>query len=204
MPEVLDAIKQRRSIRKYLPQQVPSELVEEVLVAAGWAPSAHNSQPWRFIVLEDVLVKRTLADAMADAWVADLAKVGLTVQADMRKERVERFADAPVLILACSTMESLRKFPDEKRQRNEHDLAMQSLGAAMQNLLLMAHTAGLGACWFCAPGFCKETVRKVMKIPGVVEPEAFVIMGYSAETPVVPTKKSIGEYCFVDEWGRKL
>ena len=189
MSDLLDAIKQRRSIRKYLPRKVPSELVEKVLVTAGWAPSAHNSQPWRFIVLEDALVKRTLADAMADAWVADLAKVGLTVQADMRKERVERFADAPVLILACSTMESLRKFPDEKRQRNEHDLAMQSLGAAMQNLLLTAHAAGLGACWFCAPGFCKETVRRVLKIPDAVEPEALVIMGYPAEKPEVPPKK---------------
>jgi coenzyme F420-0:L-glutamate ligase / coenzyme F420-1:gamma-L-glutamate ligase len=204
MPEVLDAIKQRRSIRKYLPQQVPSELVDEVLVAAGWAPSAHNSQPWRFIILENTLVKRALADAMADAWAADLVKDGVKIVAKMREERVVRFANAPILILACSTMDGLRKFPDEKRQMCERDLAMQSLGAAMQNLLLMAHTRGLGGCWFCAPGFCKETVRKMLKIPDTVEPEAFVIMGYSAEIPLVPTKKSLGEYCFVDGWGKKL
>lgn len=202
MPEVLDAIRRRRSIRKYQPRQVPSEVVLEALVAAGWAPSAHNSQPWRFIVLADASVKEELADAMADAWAADLAKDGVTVDADMRKERVERFADAPVLILTCSTMDGLRKFPDEKRQICERDLAMQGLGAALQNLLLAAHVKGLGACWFCAPGFCKETVRKVLQIPEAVEPEAFVIMGYPAETPSVPTKKSLGEYCFVDVWGR--
>ena len=204
MPEMLDAIRQRRSVRKYQPRQVPSELVEEVLVAAGWAPSAHNSQPCRFIVLEDALVKRRLADAMADAWAADLAKDGAKVDAKMREERVERFAKAPVLILACSTMDGLRKFPDAKRQMCERDLAMQSLGAAMQNLLLVAHVKGLGACWFCAPGFCKEIVRKVLKIPDSVEPEAFVIVGYPAETPSVPKKKSFAEYCFMDEWGRKL
>jgi nitroreductase len=101
-------------------------------------------------------------------------------------------------------MEGLRKFPDEKRQICEHDLAMQSLGAAMQNLLLMAHVVGLGACWFCAPCFCKETVRKMLKIPDAVEPEAFVIMGYSAEIPLVPTKKSLGEYCFMDMWDKKI
>jgi coenzyme F420-0:L-glutamate ligase/coenzyme F420-1:gamma-L-glutamate ligase len=106
--------------------------------------------------------------------------------------------------LACSTMEGLRKFPDEKRQLCERDLAMQSLGAAMQNLLLTAHASGLGACWFCAPGFCKEIVRKVLKIPDAVEPEAFVLMGYPAEMPSVPKKKSLAEYCFVDEWGRKF
>jgi coenzyme F420-0:L-glutamate ligase/coenzyme F420-1:gamma-L-glutamate ligase len=204
MPEVLDAIQYRRSIRKYLPSQVPSELVNEVLVAAGWAPSAHNSQPWRFIVLSDASVKRKLSDAMADAWATDLAKDGLTVEENKREERVGRFANAPVLILACSTMVGLRKFPDEERQKCERDLAMQSFGAAMQNLLLVAHAKGLGACWFCAPGFCKETVREILKIPDMVEPEAFVIMGYPDEKPAVPPKKLLVDYCFVDEWGGKL
>ena len=199
-----DVIKKRRSIRKYLPKKVPKEAVLEVLVAAGWAPSAHNSQPWRFIVLKDASVKRELAAAMADAWALDLAKDGVTVDADKCKERIERFENAPVLILACSTIEGLRKFPDKKRQMCERDLAMQSLGAAMQNLLLAAHSSGLGACWFCAPGFCKDIVRKVLKIPEAVEPEAFVIIGYPAENPPVPTKKSLGEYCFLDLWGKKL
>jgi coenzyme F420-0:L-glutamate ligase / coenzyme F420-1:gamma-L-glutamate ligase len=204
MPDLLDAIKQRRSIRKYLPKPVPKELVKEVLVAAGWAPSAHNSQPWRFIVLVDASGKRELATAMAQAWAADLAKDGAIVDAQMQKERVERFANAPALILACSTMEGLRNFPDRERQMCERDLAMQSFGAALQNLLLTAHAAGLGACWFCAPGFCKETVRKVLKIPDTVEPEAFVILGYAAESPSAPKKKSLGEYCFMDLWGSKL
>jgi F420 biosynthesis protein FbiB-like protein len=202
MTDVLDAIKQRRSVRKYQPKPVPSKLVEEVLVAAGWAPSAHNAQPWRFIVLADPSVKRELADAMADAWATDLAKDGLKVDADKRKERVERFTNAPVLILACLTMEGLRKFPDEERQKCERDLAVQSFGAAMQNLLLAAYAEGLGACWFCAPGFCKETVRKVLGIPDAVEPQAFVALGYPAEKPPVPAKKSLAEYCFVDMWGK--
>ncbi|HLN89769.1 MAG TPA: nitroreductase family protein [Candidatus Binatia bacterium] len=204
MPDLSDVIKRRRSIRKYLPIKVPHQLIEDVLVAAGWAPSAHNSQPWRFIVLSDASVKQKLAVAMAEVWAADLAKDGVAVGAEKREERIERFANAPALILACSTMEGLRKFPDEKRQKCERDLAIQSLGAAMQNLLLAACSAGLGACWFCAPGFCKETVRKVLKIPEAVEPQALVIMGYPAETPSVPTKKLLVEYCFLDVWGGKF
>jgi coenzyme F420-0:L-glutamate ligase/coenzyme F420-1:gamma-L-glutamate ligase len=199
-----DIIKKRRSVRKYLPQRVPREAVFEVLVAAGWAPSAHNSQPWRFIILENPSVKRELAEAMADVWVADAEKDGAKVDAKMRQERVDRFVNAPTLILASSTLEGLRKFPDQKRQMFERDLAQQSLGAAMQNLLLTAHALGLGACWFCAPGFCKETVRKVLGIPEAVEPEAFVIIGYPAETPSVPPKKSLPENCFLDMWGTKL
>jgi coenzyme F420-0:L-glutamate ligase / coenzyme F420-1:gamma-L-glutamate ligase len=199
-----DIIKKRRSVRKYLPQAVHREAVLAVLVAAGLAPSAHNSQPWSFIILENPSVKRELAEVMADAWVADAEKDGVKVEVKMRQERVDRFANAPTLILACISMNGLRKFPDQKRQMLERDLAQQSLGAAMQNLLLAAYSLGLGACWFCAPGFCKETVRKVLGIPEAVEPEAFVIMGYSGETPSVPSKKPLEEYCFRDMWGLKL
>jgi coenzyme F420-0:L-glutamate ligase / coenzyme F420-1:gamma-L-glutamate ligase len=199
-----DIIKKRRSVRKYLPQAVPREAVPTVLAAAGLAPSAHNSQPWSFIILENPSIKRELAEVMADAWVANAEKDGVKVEVKMRQERVDRFANAPALILACISMNGLRKFPDQKRQMLERDLAQQSLGAAMQNLLLTAQALGLGACWFCAPGFCKEIVRKVLGIPEAVEPEAFVIMGYSAETPYVPSKKPVEEYCFRDMWGLKL
>jgi coenzyme F420-0:L-glutamate ligase / coenzyme F420-1:gamma-L-glutamate ligase len=199
-----DVIKKRRSIRKYLPRQVPENIVKEVLAAAGWAPSAHNSQPWRFIVLADASVKRRLADAMADAWAKDLQRDGITVESDKRAERVERFATAPVLVLACLTVVDLRKFPDSERQMCERDLAVQSFGAALQNLLLAAHAKGLGACWFCAPAFCKETVRKILKIPDAVEPQAFVAMGYPAEKPKVPIKKLLEGYCFIDIWGKPL
>jgi F420 biosynthesis protein FbiB-like protein len=199
-----DVIKKRRSVRKYLPQIVPRDAVLEVLGAAGWAPSAHNSQPWRFIILENHSVKRELAEAMADAWAIDVEKDGGKIDAKMRQERVERFANAPALILACTVMDGLRNFSDQKRQMFERDLAQQSLGAAMQNLLLTAHALGFGACWFCAPGFCKEKVREVLWIPQAVEPEAFIIMGYPAEIPTLPPKKSVGEYCFRDKWGLKL
>jgi coenzyme F420-0:L-glutamate ligase / coenzyme F420-1:gamma-L-glutamate ligase len=204
MIDLFDAIHQRRSIRKYQPQPIPKDIIRFVLAAAGWAPSAHNSQPWRFIILDTPKVKRELAEAMAEAWAADLSKDGTTVDVQKRNERVERFANAPVLILACLTMEGLRKFPDAERQGCEHDLALQSLGAGIQNLLLGAHARGLGACWFCAPAFCKETVRKMLKIPVDVEPQAFVAMGYPAEAPPTPARKAIADYCFVDVWGKRL
>lgn len=204
MSHMLDVIKERRSVRKYLARPVPHGTIEEVLVAAGWAPSAHNAQPWRFIVLADASVKRELAEAMAESWAADMAKDGITIEPEKRKVRVERFATAPVLILACLTMDGMRKFPDERRQNSERDLTMQSLGTALQNLLLAAHAKGLGACWFCAPAFCKETVRKVLKIPEEVEPEALIAMGYPAEKPPVPPRKPLGGYCFKDKWGRSL
>jgi nitroreductase len=77
---------------------------------------------------------------------------------------------------------------------------MQSLAAALENMLLTAHAKGLGACWFCAPSFCKETVRKVLKIPDEVEPEALITMGYPAEEPPAPPRKELIDCCFKDRW----
>jgi coenzyme F420-0:L-glutamate ligase / coenzyme F420-1:gamma-L-glutamate ligase len=201
MPDMLDAIRTRRSIRKYQPKAVSQEVVTEVLETAGLAPSAHNAQPWRFIVLTDSSLKRELAEAMAKSWAADMAKDSIKIDKEMRNSKVERFSAAPTLILACSTIEDMNIFPDKNRQSIERDLALQSLGAAMQNLLLAIHAKGLGACWFCAPAFCKQTVRTSLNIPEGVEPQALVALGYPAEKPHLPPRKTLGDYCFMRKWG---
>ena len=138
---------------------------------------------------------------MAQSWATDMAKEGDSIEPELFKQRVERFATSPVLILACLTMEGMAKHADENGRRCERDLAVQSLAASLQNLLLAAHAKGLGACWFCAPAFCKETVRKTMKIPNEVEPQALITMGYPAEEPNAPSRRGINEYCFREKWG---
>ncbi len=199
-----ESIRNRRSIRKYQLKEVPCELILEILEATSWAPSPHNCQPWRFIVIQDTKTKEELAEAMAEAWAVDLIRDGATVEKAMRMERVKRFANAPALILACLTMEGLRKFSDAERQNFERDLAVESLGATIENMLLVAHSIGLGACWFCSPAFCKQTVREKLKIPLDVEPSALIILGYPNEKPPTPAKKPLREVCYLDVWGREL
>jgi coenzyme F420-0:L-glutamate ligase / coenzyme F420-1:gamma-L-glutamate ligase len=201
MADLFDAIKNRRSIRKYQAHNVAKERIQEILSAATWAPSAHNAQPWRFIVLSEDSSKRGLAIVMAKSWAEDLTKDGQKIDNEIFQDRIERFATAPVLILACLTMENMSQQPDRKRQNIESDLTMQSLGAAIQNLLLAAHAKGLGACWFCAPAFCKETVKKYLEIPKEVEPQALIAMGYAAEKPEAPLRKGLDEVCFRDKQG---
>lgn len=197
---IKEAIKQRRSIRKYQERKVPEEIVWEVLETADWAPSAHNAQPWRFIVLSEAHLKLELAEAMVDSWIKDMGKDGAIVEDSKCKASIERFSNAPVLIVACLTMEDMRKYDVARRQGCERDLAMQSLGAALQNLLLAAYADGLGACWFSAPSFCKSTVRKVLKIPETVEPQAIITIGYPDEKMPVPNRKQLAEYCFLNGW----
>ncbi len=204
MSHVLEAIRERRSIRKYQPRSVSKKLIEEVLVAAGWAPSAHNAQPYRFIVISDGALKRQLAEAMAEAWAIDITRDGLMIDSAAMRSKVDRFSTAPALILGCLSMNGMIRFRDGRRQKVERDLAMQSLGAAVQNLLLAAHAKGLGGCWFCAPAFCRETVRKMLSIPDDVEPEALVVLGYPSEKPPVPIRKELDDFCFRNGWGQRL
>jgi coenzyme F420-0:L-glutamate ligase/coenzyme F420-1:gamma-L-glutamate ligase len=206
MDYVVDLIRKRRSIRKYLSRKVEGAVVREVLKAARWAPSAHNAQPWRFIVLTNAELRRDLAEAIANAWKMDMTKDG--VSAEVRESKaaasVERFARAPVLIVACVTMQNMTRYADELRQNCEHDLAVQSLGAALQNMLLVAHAKGLGACWFSAPSFCKETVRTLLKAPKTAEPQALIALGYPSEKPKAPHRKPLQSYAYFDGWSKEI
>ncbi len=203
MSPILGTFRNRRSVRKYINRSVSPEIIKELLEVATWAPSAHNAQPWFFLVLCEYTQKQTLAKAMAKSWSKDLRKdkVPKKVKLNMVKASVEKFVNTPVLILACLTMRDMKKFNDRKRNEYEHTLAVQSLSAAIENLLLAAHDKGLGSCWYCAPVFCKTAIQKSLKIPSDVEPQALISLGYPAETPAQPLRKSVGEIAFFGEWG---
>lgn len=185
-PTLYQLIRERRSIRQYTHRPVERALIERLLAAAIWAPSAHNRQPWRLAVIEDDDTQTRLADAMNAQLHADLAGDGLPpgqieTHAARRQARLTR---APVLILLCITMADMHDYPDEKRSRAEWVMATQSLALAGQNLLLAAHAEGLGACWLCAPLFCPGVVRDTLGLPPDWEPQAFIGLGWPAEAPI--------------------
>ncbi|MEM2029327.1 MAG: nitroreductase family protein [Candidatus Bathyarchaeia archaeon] len=201
-----DIIRSRRSIRSYLQKEVSQEIILRLIDVARWAPSAHNAQPWRFILITDSDAKRRLAEAMASDWMRDLEKNGVPKEEieKLTGESIKRFSEAPVLIVAAVTMRDMHKYSDRRRQRFERLMATQSLAAAIQNILLAAHAEGLGACWFCAPLFCQETVRRVLRMPRDVEPQALITVGYPAERPDPPPRKPLKEIVFKNYWGVSL
>ena len=202
----LNLIKTRRSIKTYLPNEVPKRTIYKILDAGRWSPSAHNAQPWRFIVVTDSSIRRKLAEAMASAWDEDMVMDGVppSIRRRVVEDSIERFAEAPVLIIASVTMEDMDKYPDERRQKTEHTMATQSLAAAVQNMLLAAHSAGLGSCWFCAPLFCQDVVREVLRIPGNVEPQALITLGHPSGRVDPPPRKPVKEVVFRDRWGEEF
>jgi F420 biosynthesis protein FbiB-like protein len=83
--------------------------------------------------------------------------------------------------MVCLSMADMDRYPDERRAAAERLMAVQSTALAVQNLLLAAHEAGLGACWMCAPLFCPDVVSAELQLPADWEPQALVTIGYPAE-----------------------
>jgi coenzyme F420-0:L-glutamate ligase / coenzyme F420-1:gamma-L-glutamate ligase len=179
-------IQGRHSVRRYHEQPVARELIEQVLEAARWAPSPHGRQPWRFAVLTQPVPKQRLADAMGDEWRRQLAMDGqdtATIELRRRKSH-ERILRAPVIVIPCLYLAGLDTYPDADRNAAEATMAIQSLGCAVQNILLMAYNLGLDGGWMCAPLFCPEVVVGALDLDPALTPHALITLGYAAADPV--------------------
>lgn len=172
-------------MRTFQARPVSRELIEQILEAARWAPSPHGRQPWRFVVLTRQVVKEQLAESMGDTWRQQLQMDGQSeeiVALRMEKSR-QRILRAPVIIIPCLYLEDLDRYPDEKRQADETIMAIQSIGAAIQNMLVMAFELGLDTGWMCAPLFCPEVVCETLKLDTRLIPQALITLGYAAADP---------------------
>jgi PPOX class probable F420-dependent enzyme len=188
-------VRGRRSVRAYQERPVPRPLVEQVLEAGRWAPSPHGRQPWRFVVLTQPESKERLAEAMAEEWERNLAMDGqdaATVAIRLAKSG-ERMRGAPVLVILCLYLEELDRYPDAGRQAAEATMAVQSLGAAAQNMLLTAYSLGLDGGWMCAPLFCPEVVVAALDLDPALIPHALLTFGYAARDPVRRPRKPLAE-----------
>ena len=165
--DVLEAIKGRRSIRAFKSQAVSTEMVERLIDAARWAPSAGNIQPWEFIIVRNPEIKRNLAKAA------------------LNQSFIE---EAPVVIVVCA---------DEIRSsqgygfRGKTLYCIQDTAAATQNIHLAAYSLGLGTCWVGA--FNEEEARKILEIPQGVRPVAIIPVGYPAEKPPARNRRPLNQ-----------
>jgi F420 biosynthesis protein FbiB-like protein len=162
---------------------VDGATVEQLVALACTAPAPHHSRPWRFVHVRTRSWQDRLADAMTGAWRADLESEGKSVIeiASLLEKSQQQLNDAPVLLLACLSLGEARKWPNAARKRAERDMFVQSLGAALQNLLLAAGEAGLAGYLKGAPLFCADAVRSALDLPVDWEPTFLVILGYPHE-----------------------
>ena len=180
--DLLKFLRARRSLRRYQRRPIPDGILEQLLEAAIWAPSAHNRQPWRFVIVSEQAQKEGLARAMGAKLRADLEADGLpepVIEKDVGRS-FERISTAPLLILLCMTVSDMDAYPDERRSASERTMAIQSTAMAGQNILLMASSLGLGACWICAPLFCPDLVGAALDLPPDWQAQGMITVGYPA------------------------
>jgi coenzyme F420-0:L-glutamate ligase/coenzyme F420-1:gamma-L-glutamate ligase len=203
--EFMELARTRRSSKVLGLGEVPVEMVVRAVEAGVWAANAHNSQPWFFIVVVDHEVKKRLLDEMAEQWLEDLIGDGIRRENAVKVVEAgkERSMRASALIVACLSMREMETYWDSGRSRLEYIMGVQSLAAALQNILLALHSMGYGACWRCSPLFAPEAVRKVLEIPDDVEPQALVEVGLKGlETHGV--RKPLKDVVFLNRWGVRL
>jgi len=174
--DVDECMKERRSCRSYSTKSVPVEIVGEILEAATYAPSSGNRQNWVFIVVMDDTRKEELCMASAkQTWMLE----------------------APVFIVVCDKKaDVVEMYPD----RGEL-YAVQNCALATQNLMLKAHSFGLGTCWVGA--FDADAVSRIMKIPSDVVPEAIITLGYPSKYEKEAGRHPVDTVTFFNEYGNK-
>lgn len=196
-PESLHAwLHSRVSVRRFKAEPVPRPLLVRVLETATWAPNAHNRQPWRFLALESAGARQRLVDAMAPDYLAALQRAGLSedeIEARTGK-RAARILGAAAAVVLCYAAEEMESYPDDPhRQRGEDLMGMQSVTLAGGQLLLAAHSQGLGGVWIGAPLFAQDAIRAAFELPESWQPQGLVLLGYPAEVPEPRPRRPLDE-----------
>jgi len=175
-----DFIEARRSIRAFAPGPLARSALDALVEAACLAPAPHHSRPWRWVVIDTDDAKRALADGMGARWRADLSTDGIGPERidELIESSHGTLTSAPALILGCLTWDGLDRYPDEPRRRAEWGMALLSLGAAVENLMLAATSHHLASCWVAAPIFCPAEARDALNLPDDWLPQALVLVGH--------------------------
>jgi coenzyme F420-0:L-glutamate ligase / coenzyme F420-1:gamma-L-glutamate ligase len=185
-----DFLQSRRSVRQFLAKEIPPDVIQRILETAVCAPSAHNRQPWRFVVVSRQQAKSDLAECMAAEFRKDLTGENLPLdEVEKRLDRSRsRIKNASVAIITCFDENFQDKYPDDRKQLAEKVMGIQSVAMAGLQLMLAAHAEGIGSVWTCGPLFAPEAVRLAFALPESWQPQGLILLGY----PVVkPTEKQL-------------
>lgn len=174
MGELMKAIKERRSIRKYENKAVPDDLLNQVLEAVQWSPSWANTQCWEIIAVKDQATKQKLQETMGKGNPATKAIV-----------------DAPVVLAVCGKLKSSGYYKEQVTTKFG-DWFMFDLGIATQSLCLAAHDLGLGTV--IAGLFDHDQAARVVGLPEGYELVSLIPLGYPAKISSAPKRREIAEF----------
>lgn len=185
--KLFDAIKTRRSIRKYQDKPVEAEKLQAVLDAIRMAPTWANMQCWRLVVVTDKALKEKISEL---SYVESFfAPKGYKVNPSKKA-----LAEAPVDIVLCAD-------PGQSGVLWGQSYYLADAGIASQNLMLAAHAQGLGSVFVGV--YDEEKIKSLLNIPAEIRVVGLFPLGYPAEEKKDgPPRKPIAESCFFEQWGK--
>ncbi|MEK7308189.1 MAG: nitroreductase family protein [Nitrospirota bacterium] len=167
---ILDAVKNRRSIRKFLQKEIPNTILEDLKEALIWAPSAGNLQARKFYFVFEKKTKEKLAIAALNQ---------------------NFILKAPLTIVACTDSHIGLHY----RERGVNLFAIQDAAASIMGMMLVAYELGLGSVWIGA--FDETEVSKILNLPDNLRPVAIVPVGFPSSIPSAPPRVS-AEYAIIE------
>jgi nitroreductase len=183
----LEAIAARRSIRKFKDTEISGEALQTILTAAIQAPSGKNQQPWRFIVVKGE--KRTEMMQVMRAGIANMRAQGENMGSSEWTANV--MDQAPVTVFVFDPDGLYPWMPHSTDHNFNAVVNIQSIGAAIQNMLLAAQDLGLGSLWICDVFYAYEGLCSWLGEKGALI--AAISFGYPDENPAPRPRKSFGE-----------
>ncbi len=183
----LEAIRSRRSIRRFKPDPLPEDALREILTAAILAPSGKNAQPWRFVVVRED--KRTEMVDVMRAGIAARKAEGIPLGSSEWAAKVMQQASVTVFVFNADEEAPFgpRNFGDVFGNRVD----VQSIGAAIQNMLLAAQELGVGSLWICDIFYAYGEFCRWLEMP--YQLIAAVSFGYADEAPTARPRKGLDE-----------
>jgi nitroreductase len=204
MVDPFTLMRTRRSIRRFLPEAPPRDVIERLLDAAITAPSASNKQPWRFLVVTSLPLIGEMAADVREAVERIAQHIEPASQGAFRAygDYFTRFERAPVVIVALhrplSVLSNLAEpaLPADDCARiaaMERDSGLMGTAMALENLLLAAHALGLGASGMTGPLVAVDRLRARLEVPESWQIAALVPLGYPDEHPTPTERKAVAK-----------
>lgn len=183
--ETLEAIKTRRSIRKFSDQPVEPEKLQAVLEAVQQAPSWSNRQCWSLVVVQDQDLRNRISElSFVESFFATYGYKSNPAQKGL--------AQAPIVLVACAD-------PQQSGDLRGEQYYMADLGIATQNLMLAAHDLGLGTVFVGV--FDEEQLKSLLGIPANIRIVGLFPLGYPAgEAKGGPPRKPLAEFVHYGTW----
>lgn len=200
--ELMEAIRTRRSVRDYANRAVPEAHLRRIIEAATWAPSGFNKQPWKFIVIRQrAMIERMVAEVRLK--LEEIAKWPgakgnpKSVMAMFNGFTVFKQAPVAIAVLTCEYVAPMDKILAKEKLTFEEKFrlralpGLQSVAAAIQNMLLTATAMGYGTCWGTGCLIASEGIEKILKAGDDWHLVAIVPVGIAKVTPKPPKRKAV-------------